>query len=85
MVDATKGIGGIQNLPSSDTKKFQDDKKTEQREASGASNPVDDVSISSEASDLASADQATRAARQQLEDNQDISLSPPGSLEDILV
>ncbi len=81
MVDATKGIGGIQNLPSSHSDRNKAEAK--KSEARPSIEPQDEVEISDEAAELANAAQAARAVRGELERDAGAILSKPGALERI--
>lgn len=81
MVDATKSIGGIQNIaPSRSVERER--VQTEQTEQRNSAQPTDEVSISREAAELAQADQDMRAIREGLERDQETTLSRAGDLEE---
>ena len=84
MVDPTKGIGGIQNLPSSSNDRTKTDgKKSDGAEGTTSSTPVE-INLSEEAISLSAAEQATQALREGLEDNPDVTLSSGQNLADLL-
>jgi len=83
MVDVTKGISGIQNLPSSSN----DRAKTEAKKSDGAgttSNTPVEINLSEEALSLSAAEQATQNARASLENNPDVSLGSEQRLAELL-
>lgn len=84
MVDPTKGIGGVQNLPSSSNDRAKTDaKKSDGASGASSSTPVE-INLSEEAISLSAAEQATKAAREGLENNTDITLSSDQNLADFL-
>lgn len=70
MVDSINNIGGIQGVNSAN--KSQNPQRSEQKRENGA--VQDEVSISSEALNLAQAEQVASDVRAQLTQNQDLSL-----------
>lgn len=84
MVDPTKGIGGIQNLPSSNNDRGKSDaKKSDGASGTSSATPVE-INLSEEAISLSAAEQATRAAREGLQNNPDVTLSSGQNLNDFL-
>ncbi|MAE50597.1 MAG: hypothetical protein CMH27_02175 [Micavibrio sp.] len=84
MVDAPKGIGGAQNLPSSHQDRTKiDTKKGEAGSAASSITPVE-ISLSEEAQALAAAEQDTQALKQGLQNDQDLTLSKGQGLSELL-
>ncbi len=84
MVDPTKGIGGIQNLPSSSNDRAKTDaKKSDGAGGTSSSTPIE-ISLSEEAISLSAAEQATQNARADLENNPDVTLGSEQRLAELL-
>lgn len=78
MVDPTKGIGQIQNLPSNRTQNSQDTerrKDSENAQSAGATEPRDEVSISEEALSLAQAESTAAETRELLQREPQVTLA----------
>lgn len=85
MVDPTKGIGGIQNLPSSSNDRAKAEaKKSDGTPGGTSSNTPVEISLSEEAISLSAAEQATQNARADLEDNPDVTLGSEQRLAELL-
>lgn len=84
MVDSINKISGIQTTTPVGVRPQDERKDADQARASGF-NTADEVSISSEASELSQIQQQTASARQALEDNKDIALGRSDAVQDFLV
>lgn len=72
MVDSIKGAGSVSNVAPSSKMQGAGQKRSDKAEEVAAL--VDEVEISQEALDLASAQKSTQAARSELESNPDVTL-----------
>ena len=84
MVDAPKGIGGIQNLPSSSNDRTKAEAKKSDDASGTSSNTPVEINLSEEAISLSAAEQSMQAAREELENNPDVTLSSGQNLADML-
>lgn len=84
MVDATKGIGGIQNLPSSSNDRAKTDSKKSDDASGTSSSTLVEINLSEEAISLSAAEQAMQNVREELENNPDVTLSSGQNFADLL-
>ncbi|MCB1532578.1 MAG: hypothetical protein KDJ35_06895 [Alphaproteobacteria bacterium] len=82
MVDSTKGIGPVQNLPSNN--KTQDRRAAERTEDTGRRAPVDEVEISQEALDVSSASETAQFLREQLQQDESQTLSNGSNFDGLI-
>ena len=82
MVDSTRGIGPISNVQPGN--RTQDARENRRTDGAGSSDPVDEINISQEALNVSEAERTAQDARAQLVQDQDVTLSRGGRIDDFV-